>query len=346
MQKMHFQTYPDPVTLESLRLDHSPRDGMAVVQICFYAVLTGESGTRYNIMRALPHPGTGTSMNFGTYQGTDELDEPGSLLFSFREAPAIEQYWTTYGDQSVVFEGDSFHYELGLDGYHWTDANGRIDVQAERLGQSFNFYIPRQELFEYPIFFRDHLGKVTGTIDGDKVEGIFHDTHMYTEPGKTFQEIQFTSLLENFWADWLVEYSDGSLEGGFAMRGHPETGYTIAHHYVDGRSHARSDATLEISRSEKGTMQQARIKHGKEFEVVLDQHGSFDWPLHTYGTVTSVSRADKKVVKSWNYTENWPRNWGDLERYQIAYAQLFGRYPSLRGILEKSTVVDERLEFS
>jgi hypothetical protein len=34
-----------------------------------------------------------------------------------------------------------------------------------------------------------------------------------------------------------------------------------------------------------------------------------------------------------------------VENYQLAHAELFGRYPSLRAILEKSRVVDEKLIF-
>lgn len=59
MQPMQYLTYLEPVTLESLRLDHSPRDNMGVIHICFYALLTGESGAHYNIMRGLPTPRSG-----------------------------------------------------------------------------------------------------------------------------------------------------------------------------------------------------------------------------------------------------------------------------------------------
>jgi hypothetical protein len=345
MQSMQYTTYLDPVTLESLRLDHSPRDDMGVVHICFYALLTGESGSRYNIMRSLPHPEKRSTMNFGTYRGTDELDATGMLIIPFREHPAVESFWSTYGEDSIVYEGETFRYELDCQGYRWQDAHGRIDVRAERLGQSFNLYVPKQDLFEYPIILRDHLAKMTGTIDGEPVEGVFHDSHIYSRPDKTFHEINFTSKLENYWMDWLVEYDDGSLEGGFAMRGQPITDYTIAHHYVDGKSQARSDATIEVTRNERGTMQHVRLTQGKNFDLHLEQHGSFDWPLHTYGTVASIANRDKKIVKSWNYTENWPQNWGQVENYQLAHAELFGRYPSLRAILEKSRVVDEKLIF-
>ena len=345
MAGLKYLTYLEPVSLESMRLDHSPRDGMAVIHICFYALLRGESGRHFNVMRGLPHPDKKSSMNFGTYCGTDDLDSAGSLAISFREQPAIEAFWTTYGDGSVIYAGETFRYEADADGYRWQEADGRIDLRVRRLGQAFSLYAPRQRLFDYPIIMRDHLGKIEGTIDGEAVEGIFHDTHMYSQPDRTFKEIEFVTRLENYWMDWLVEYDDGSLEGGFAMRGHPVTDYTIAHHYVDGRSHARSDATLEITRNAAGTMQHVRLAYGRDFELRAEQLGSFDWPLHTYGAVRSLSNRDKKVVKSWNYTENWPLNWEHVQNYQLAYAELFGRYPSLRAILDKSTVTDERLVF-
>jgi hypothetical protein len=343
MAAMQYLTYLEPVTLESLRLDHSPRDGMGIIHICFYAVLRSDSGHYYNVMRGLPHPDKKSSMNFGTYRGTDDLDAPGCLAISFRDQPAVEPFWTTYGDESVIYAGETFRYEMDTEGYTWQEAGGRVDLRVRRLGQAFSLYVPRQRLFDYPIIMRDHLGKVEGTIDGEAVAGVFHDTHMYSQPDKTFNEIAFVTRLENYWMDWLVEYDDGTLEGGFAMRGHPITDYTVAHHYVDGRSHARSDATLEIDRNSAGTMHHVRLAYGANFELHADQLGSFDWPLHTYGTVTSIANRDKRIVNSWNYTENWPLNWEQVQNYQLAYAELFGRYPSLRSILDKSTIANERL---
>jgi hypothetical protein len=92
-------------------------------------------------------------------------------------------------------------------------------------------------------------------------------------------------------------------------------------------------------------MRQATLSHG-DLEIVLDQHGSFDRPVHTYGTVSSISRPGRTVAKSWNYTENWPRNWGEVERYQMAYADLYGRFPSLKGILESARWENEYLVFA
>jgi hypothetical protein len=342
---MQHYSFLDDVTLDSLRIDHSPRDGLTLVHMCFYALLRGESGATYNIMRALPHPEKTSSMNFGAYRGTDELEGTGSLLFPFREHPAVEPFWSAYSPDSVIYGGRSFRYELSHAGYQWQDANGKIEVQAARLGQGYSFYVPRQDGFPSPIVLQDFMAKMTGTLDGDPVEGIFHDSHIYGFSDLTFEQLNFTSRLENYWMDWLVEYDDGTLEGGFAMRGQPGADYTIAHHVVNDASIARSDARFEVSRSAQGTMSQVRLTLGDDLTVICDQHGSFDWPLHTYGTVSSITRP-KKVVKSWNYTENWPRNWGHVQRYQIAYADLYGRYPSLKRILESSRVVDEKLVFA
>lgn len=342
---MQYYTYLEDVTVDSLRIDASPRDGMAVSQICFYAVLTGESGKTYNIMRALPMPKKYTSMNFGFYRGTDALDEPGELVFSFDEVPPVEPYWTESAHNAVVYAGNSFRYELDDKGYHWVDAKGQIDVRAERLGQAFVFYVPQQQLFPSPIMLRDHICKMTGTIGGEQVEGVFHDSHIYARPDTDFPDTYLNSRLENFWADWLVEYDDGTLEAGFVMKGHPVANYTIAFQYIDGTSYARSDATFDIDRNEKGTMSRVRVAIGQDLEMIMDQHGSFDRPLHTYGTVSSTTRP-KKVAKSWNYTENWPQNWGELEAYQAAYRALFGQFPSLRAMLEKAEIVNEKLKFN
>ncbi|MEA2597170.1 MAG: hypothetical protein QOF01_3639 [Thermomicrobiales bacterium] len=341
-----YYAYLREPTLDVMRIDHSPRDGTILNHDCFYALLSGESGAFYNIMRALPAPShKDMSMNFGAYRGNEDLNAAGTLVFPFREHPALESFRQIHSNDSVIYAGDTFRFEVDTHEFHWTDANGRIDVHATRLGQMHELYVPTQEGFPGPIVWQDHMAKMTGTIDGDPVEGIFHDSHIYGRPEFTFHDMAFTTRLENYWLDWLVEYDDGTLEGGWAMQGHREAPYTVAHHVVDGVSTTRSDARMSISRNEQGNMQQATLRHGRDLEIVLDQHGSFDRPIHTYGTVSSISHPDKTVAKSWNYTENWPRNWGAVERYQMASADLYGRFPSLKGILEPSRWENEYLVF-
>ena len=336
---MRYYTYLEEPTLKSYQLDYSPRDGLGTVLICPWVVVTGESGRTYHSMRALPLPEKTTSVNFGTYVGADDLDRAGDLLYSFREFPAVERFSVAQAADAVVYEGGSFRLEESVNSYRWTEAGGRVDLTAERLGKACTFWVPQQEGFPHPVLSRSHLGKVTGSIDGDPVEGIFMVDHIYSRPELTFKETQFTTHLHNYWMNWLVEYEDGTLEGGFTWRGQPGTDFTAAHHYVDGASRARTDARLDIERTESGTMKTLTLSLGEDVTVRLDQHCSTDWPIHTLGTVSETSRG-QRVVKSWNLSENFPLNWGRVEEYQAAHAALYGKYPSLKGILETVAISD------
>ena len=342
---MRYSTYLEEPTLESYRLDHCPRDGLAPVLICWWVNVTGQSGATYNVMRAVQLPQNGTSMNFGAYRGTGVLDEPGALLYSFREHPAIEPYWVEQGDEALVYAGTSFRLALGVHDYSWSEASGRIRLGARRLGQACTFWVPRQDGFAHPVLSRSHFAKVSGTIDNDPVEGIFMVDNIYSRPGLTFRETQFTTKLHNYWMDWLVEYDDGGHEGGFAWRGQPGTGFAAAHHIVDGRSRARSDARIEVARTERGTMESVELSLGQELRIVFEQHGSYDWPIHTYGTAVPGA-GSRKVVKSWNYSENFPLNWGLVEEHQATHAALYGRYPSLQHLLRGARVTNGALSFA
>jgi hypothetical protein len=340
---MRYYTYIEEPTIESYRLDYCPRDQLGTVLVCPWVVVTGASGTVYHSMRALPLPDKQTTINFGTYRATGgRLDEPGELLYSFRDFPAVETFRTSTTPDSVVYESDSFRLEEGLREYRWTEAGGDVDLTAVRLGQACSFWVPEQPGFPHPVLSRSHLGKVTGTVNGDPVEGIFMVDHIYSRPELSFRETRFTTHLHHYWMNWLVEYDDGSLEGGFTWRGQPGTDFSAAHHMVDGVSHARTDARLEIGRTGRGTMETLTLALGEDLTVRFDQHSSTDWPIHTLGTVGQISR-DKTVVKSWNLSENFPIHWGLVEDYQAAHAALYGRYPSLRRILKDVTVADGRL---
>lgn len=342
---MRYQAYVDEVpTKDAYRLSYSPREGYGTTIVCPWVVVTGESGTTYQFMRCYGMPQLTNVLNFGAFRGTGELDKQAPLVIPFSETPAVEPFEISETADAVVYAASDHTLTLGPDGYHWRDAGGRIDLRAHLVGQPVTFWVPAQEGFTAPMLSRSHLGTVSGTIDGDPVEGLWTHDHMYSTPGLNFQQTLFTQEIHNFWMNWWIEYDDGSTEGGFAWRGRPGTGFAAAHHYVDGRSHARTDARLSFDFTERGSIEKFTLKLGRDLTVEFTQNGSLDWPIHTYGTATSSSR-DKKIVKSWNYTEHFPHNFGLVEDYQIAHANLFGRYPSLRGLMDQATVQDGSLRF-
>jgi hypothetical protein len=81
---------------------------------------------------------------------------------------------------------------------------------------------------------------------------------------------------------------------------------------------------------------------GNEVTVSFEAVGTFDWPFHSYGRATETSRTPA-VTKSWCYMENWPLGYENLEHYQAAYRQLFGRYPSFKTLLDGAKIEADAL---
>lgn len=340
---MRYTHYLSPApTVDSYRLSHQPAAGLATVLISPWVVVTGASGSTYQFMRAYSLPEPTSVVNFGAFRGTGELDKQAPLVYSFAEHPVVETFQISEDPTGVSYSTPTHSLRLGTDEFRWIDAHGRIDLTATLLGRPCTFDVPAQPGVPHPLMSRSHLGRVAGTIDGDTVEGIWMHEHNYSRPGLSFRETELTQVLHNYWMNWLVEYDDGTLEGGYAWRGRKGTGFAAAHHYVDGVSRARSDARITVQHTERGSIELLTLQLGNDLEVVFEQHGSLDWPLHTYGTVRSISR-DKSVVRSWNYSEQFPGNWGLVEEYQLSYAKLFGRYPSLQGLLSGASLINNTL---
>jgi hypothetical protein len=339
---MKYYSYIEQPSLDGLSLDHVPRPGLGVAIITFWFHATGQSGAHYNLIRAIGMPEQGSVLNFGIYRGSDDIDARAELLIPHRELPVVEACWMQRHQDAIVYGGPSFEIEMGLDGYRWRDANGRIDLRAERHGQVCSFWVPPQPNFEHGFMDCNQIGKLTGTIDGDPVEGMFLDDHVYAQPGANLHEAGLVSKIENYWTQWWAEYDDGSIEAGTAWRGLPGTGFSHAHHYLNGRSRARRDAQIEIGRNDNGSIEHVTLVLGADVTFEFEQTGSFDWPLHTYGHVASCSR-DREIVKSWNYVENWPVNMSLVEDYQVAYERLYGRPASLKNLLEGARIDGEAL---
>jgi len=330
--------------LDAYRLDHAPRTDLSPVFICPFIVVTGASGAIYNSMRGIQADDKGSVMNMGTYRLNGVLDKQCPLLFEWRDAPAAESYQVTADGDAVSYLSDHFRLDFGIRDYRWIDAGGRLDVRAERLGQVCTFWVPVQPGYEYPQMLRSHLGRATGTIDGDSVTGLFMLDYIYSTPGALWTEMGMLTKLHNVWLNWLVEYEDGGWEGGYAWRGRPGTGFAAAHHCVEGTSTARSDARIETRHTHRGTVAQVALTLG-DLTVELDQRGSLDWPLHTCGTVSRIS-SGRTIRRSWNYTEYFPLNWSAVADFQAAHRALYGKPPSFRRLMEGARVDrDQRLVY-
>ncbi|MGO4385528.1 hypothetical protein AB4Y80_15025 [Specibacter sp. RAF43] len=319
--------------------------GLGSVLLSTWFVVTGESGATYNMLRAVEAPeDRQASLNFGLYRGVDTFDTNAPLHIPFKEHPVIEPFVTKSTKDSIIYEGKGFRYEFFADRVEWEEAGGRVKITARPLGDVCSFHIPEQKGFPHPFAFRSNFAKAEGFIDGDPVEGLYQMDCIYSRPELTLRDTRFVDSFEHHWFNWLVEYEDGSLEGGHAWNGRPKADFTAAHHYVDGQSTARRDANLQISRTERGSIDKIVLDLGDDLHIEFAQQGTFDWPSHTYGVVSSISR-DKKVVRSWNYMESYPLNWSDVEDYQVSHKNLYGKHPSLQKMLDGAYIKDDYIVF-
>jgi hypothetical protein len=334
----------DEPTLESYRLSHQPRAGYAPVFICPFVVLTDGQGRLYNAMRGIQGQSKNETMNMGVYRLDGRLDDQCPVLFPYSENPIAERYRITEDGEFVSYVGETWRFDFAPGRYRWVDGSGRLSLEAVRLGQVCTFWVPEQDGYEYPQMLRSHLGKATGVLDGEPVEGLFMLDYIYSRPDAMWTEMGMLTKLHNLWLNWLVEYEDGGYEGGYAWRGRPGTGFAAAHHVVDGISTARSDAEVVTHFTERGTVTRVDLSLGREVSLTLEQAGSTDWPLHTCGTVGTISR-ERRIARSWNYTEFFPLNWHAVADYQAAHLGLFGRYPSFARMMQGARIVDQRLVF-
>ncbi|HEY0311946.1 MAG TPA: hypothetical protein VGC56_05570 [Allosphingosinicella sp.] len=296
----------------------------------------------FQLMRGINGRQKGVTINFGIYEVTDELDAQGPFLYKADEAPVLEPLKIRDDGQTVTYAGDHFSLDFGLEGYRWIDAGGKVDLAIEPVGSVSTFSIPAQEHLEHPQVLRSHMGRVTGVIAGETVSGLFMVDFIYSRPDLLWNEMGMMTELHNVWLNWLVEYEDGGYEGGLAWRGRPGTDFAAAHHVVDGVSTGRCDAVIDFDTTDRGTPTVVRLSLGEDTQVELRQRGSQDWPMHTCGTVASINR-DRKIKRSWNYTEFYPLNWPAVINYFSAYAELHGAPPSWRKTFAEARLVDQRV---
>jgi hypothetical protein len=341
MLRYHQYTESEP-TLDSYRLSHEPRAGYGMVFLCPFAVVTGESGNMYQLMRGYQGRSKGTVLNYGIYQLDDELDHQVDHLYPYSVVPVDEPFRCVDRGDAVAYVSDHSELVFGVSDYSWYDASGKVELHGERLGPVGTWWVPTQDGIDVPQMLRSHMAKVTGAVGDDPVEGLFMADLIYSRPDVMWNEMGMLTKVHNVWLNWLVEYTDGTYEGGYAWRGRPGSGFAAAFHVVDGEGTGRTDAELILDHTERGSVSGVTLRLGGEVTVELEQDGSTDWPLHTCGRAVRTSR-DKEIARSWNYTEYFPLNWGDIYDYMTAYEKLYGRPASFRRLMDGAIVNSEQL---
>lgn len=341
MVRYHTYTEGEP-TLDAYRLHHEPRSGYGMVFICPFAVVTGESGDMYQLMRGYQGVTKGTVLNYGIYRLDGRFDKQCPHLYPYSMVPVNEPYRVVESGDAVSYVSDHSRIDFGVDRYSWFDASGKVELHGERLGPVGTWWVPVQDGFEVPQLLRSHMAKVSGTIGDDPVEGMVMIDLIYSHPEVMWNEMGMLTKIHNVWLNWLVEYTDGTYEGGYAWRGRPGTDFAAAFHVVDGVGTGRTDAHIDLTMTERGSPTRVDLRLGDDVHVVMTQRGSTDWPLHTCGEITSTS-SGKEIARSWNYTEYFPLNWGDLYDYMVASERLFGKPPSFRRLVEGARIDENQM---
>ncbi len=342
---LKYQSYLEDMTIAGLRMDYSPVAGTGLVFICPFVVCSSDSGRMFQLMRGVNGRQKGVTLNFGIYEVPDALDAQAPFLYDKHKAPVLESLKIQERGEFIAYEGDHFSLQLGVRGCRWLDASGEVDLAIEPVGKVSTFSIPSQDRLPYPQILRSHMGRVRGKIDGELVTGLFMIDFIYSRPDLLWNEMGMMTELHNVWLNWLVEYEDGGFEGGLAWRGRPGTGFAAAHHVVDGVSTARCDAVIDFDTTERGSLRTVRLALGQDTRVTFHQKGSLDWPMHTCGTVSSINH-NRRIKRSWNYTEFYPLNWPAVIEYFKAYERLYGNPPSWRKTFENARIVDQKVTWT
>ena len=335
-----YEVFIEQPTLDFYRLSYSPREDYTCTGLWIGGMFTGASGKHYHGMRGFNEFGHGMAQSY-YFMELKELWPAGNFapdLYPELPIGQMESYEYSESADEVHFVGENVRLDTRVGSFDWYDAKGRWELHAKQLGQAFTFFVSEQDGIALPMQYRSQIGKAMGKINEDPVEGYTYFDVSYSKPGNIYFNLPLLRKIEKRWSSWLVEYTDGEIDGGVAWKGQGDTGFSAGHLLQKGVSTAVSDARVFTTYDERGTVWKTRIELGGEV-VELEQDTCTSWPMHTFGRVVSTSRG-KEIAKSWTFTEWVPDNVEALtERY------LAGEFQDRRELLRDVRVENERLVF-
>ncbi|MCZ7528740.1 MAG: hypothetical protein M5U14_21635 [Acidimicrobiia bacterium] len=217
---IRYDVWLEEPTLDEYRRGYSPREDYVLAGMWPGAVLTGASGRRYHGMRGFDELKVGMAHTymFMELATGNRYALPGNL---YPELPInqVEAYEYSESAGAVHFVGEHVRMDVAEGWFDWSDAGGRFRLHVEQVGSACTFWVPEQEGIEHPIQHRSQIGRATGEVDGDPVEGFCFLDWSYSHPGRLYFQLPLIRRLEKQWSMWLVEYVDGELDGGSCGRG-------------------------------------------------------------------------------------------------------------------------------
>ena len=317
-----YEIFTEKPTLDVYRLSYNPREDYTLAGLWPAVIVTGASGKRYHGMRGFDEVAKGMAHTYIFVELKDHnLTDFSPQLYPELYIDQLEPYEYSESADAVNFVGENVRMRVRAGSYDWYDAKGRFQIHVEQLGHACTFWVPEQKGIPVPIHERSQIGKATGMINGDPVEGFSMFDAGFSHPGVLYFNLPLIRKIEKQWTMWLVEYTDGEIFGGFGWKGRRGTDFSAGHLVRNGVSTAHSDARTFTTYHERGAVWKSRIEVGGEV-IEIEQDTCSDWPAHTFGRVVSTSRG-KKIAKSWTFAEWIQDNVEELlERYLAGEIQV------------------------
>jgi len=208
-------------------------EGLGFHTAWLWAGVTGEDGRRYALLRE--HEVGCSYLYFGLEIAPDIWSDPGVRHANF---PGVDDLYCG----AVRYEADgeahlisatnpaypAMEVSLSPTKHTWREADW-MDIAMEPLGVAMRYRCPGEpDDFGYT----SQICRVTGTVDGQVVQGFGGYDRYYGEPGVVWGQSKGFRFLEELWWVWAGEHADGRQEHGTAITGPGE--FRVGFFHRDG----------------------------------------------------------------------------------------------------------------
>lgn len=322
--RIRYEIWTAPVPIDNYRPDFTPRPELGMCGLWPCQALVGESGNRYWFMLTIASEGTKTvSVSDASVIPDAGLTARSSPLLIDGEHLRTRHHYefTEAGDRLEFRFPSGGHLVMDPKQYHWVDFGGKIDLTVTQKGDGVFFWIPRQDRIDCPIYHQSQTGLVEGYVDGDPVFGLSLLDYVWARPNQSWVLTEAFLEIEKHWTMWLVEYEDGTFDGGYAWSAKPPLIFDAGHLIQNEVSTGCQTAVTTPTFGDAGLPEHLHIDYGGQYAVELGFTHLADFPFHPVGHVESTS-AGKPIKRSIAVTEWVPDNIEDL---------LYGRVPGCSG---------------
>lgn len=239
-------------------------------------------------------------------------------------------------DEEILSTGSS-RFSSRPGGWTWTDFHDRWDLSVSRVGRAYRIDVPRQFDFASSQIHVVEHGVVSGTVDGEPVNGVSFLMHTFAEKGSDckFIHLPLMNGMNNGWLFWMVEYEDGDIALGEARIGQPGTGWEMSYLYRNGEDMLTTTPIISYRHSPSGPVDRCHVEV-EGFSLSCDLDVCAVWPHLTFGEVVSTSDP-RSIRRSWANVE-----WNPSNYREVLAGLMAGKITKEQ--MRASTIVDGRLD--